>query len=65
MQGTALRYSYTAPDKGSTQVIVTDLTDEDMGIPVIRLLVPGLESWSVLHSRVGMRAASLWRASQA
>ncbi len=48
-------------ENGMKQVVAVNLTHEDFDIPVVRLMVPGLESWAVLHSRVGMRAARLWR----
>jgi ribosomal protein S12 methylthiotransferase accessory factor len=41
---------------GLTQVIVVDLSLPDTPASVVRAIVPGLESWTVDHSRVGSRA---------
>jgi ribosomal protein S12 methylthiotransferase accessory factor len=40
---------------GVEQVIVTDLTRTDFGIPVVRVRVPGLAAFSVNQRRVGWR----------
>ena len=40
---------------GFTQVTVTDLTRADIGIPVVRVRVPGLAQFSVNQRRVGWR----------
>lgn len=49
---------------GLGQVVVFDLTDPAIGMPVVRVVVPGLESWSVCYSHTsraipGARALSL------
>jgi ribosomal protein S12 methylthiotransferase accessory factor len=36
-------------------VIVTDLTRDDIGIPVVRMTVPGLEMYAIDHERIGPR----------
>jgi ribosomal protein S12 methylthiotransferase accessory factor len=36
-------------------VIVTDLTRDDIGIPVVRITVPGLEMYAIDHERIGPR----------
>jgi|SRR5271157_228023 len=42
--------------KGSIDaVIVTDLTRDDVGIPVVRVTVPGLEMYAIDHERIGPR----------
>jgi thioglycine synthase len=42
--------------KGITDaVIVTDLTRADLGIPVVRVTVPGLEMFAIDHERIGPR----------
>ena len=42
--------------KGITDaVIVTDLTREDLGIPVVRVTVPGMEMFAIDHERIGPR----------
>jgi YcaO-like protein with predicted kinase domain len=40
---------------GFEQVIATDLTRRDFGMPVVRVRVPGLESFVVNRRRVGFR----------
>ena len=46
---------------GIDQVVVIDLTMPGLGIPVVRVLAPGLESWAADHSRIGRRGAAVWR----
>jgi len=36
-------------------VVVVDLTREDVGIPVVRIAVPGLEMYAIDHERIGPR----------
>ncbi len=36
-------------------VVVTDLTRENLGIPVVRVTVPGLEMYAIDHERIGPR----------
>jgi len=36
-------------------VIVTDLTREDLGVPVVRVTVPGLEMYAIDRERIGLR----------
>ncbi|MCA2227193.1 YcaO-like family protein [Nonomuraea aurantiaca] len=45
---------------GMTRAIVVDLSPPQIPVSVVRLLVPGLESWGVDHSRLGHRAAAAW-----
>ncbi|MEV0159462.1 ribosomal protein S12 methylthiotransferase accessory factor [Nonomuraea fuscirosea] len=45
---------------GMTRAIVVDLSPPQIPVSVVRLLVPGLESWGVDHSRLGRRAATAW-----
>lgn len=47
---------------GLEQAIVVDLTNPEIGIPVARVVVPGLESWATTHGRLGWRAAKCWNA---
>jgi putative methanogenesis marker protein 1 len=42
-------------DAGMQRVIVVDLTREEIGIPVVRVIVPGLEMAAVDSERVGKR----------
>jgi ribosomal protein S12 methylthiotransferase accessory factor len=41
---------------GLSQAIIVDLTNPDIGIPVVRALVPGLETFKITKSVMGMRA---------
>jgi len=50
--------------RGLQQVIVVDLTDPGLGVPVVRVIVPGLESWAADRSRIGHRATLLWWANE-
>jgi putative methanogenesis marker protein 1 len=43
-------------DKGLDRVIVIDLTREEIGIPVVRVIVPGLEIYAMDPERRGKRA---------
>ena len=40
---------------GMDRVIVVDISDESLGIPTCRVVVPGLECWEVDHWRIGPR----------
>jgi len=44
--------------------IEVDVTNPEVGIPVTRVIVPGLESWAADHGRVGKRAAKHWNANR-
>jgi ribosomal protein S12 methylthiotransferase accessory factor len=46
---------------GIEQAVVVDLTSPGLGIPVVRVLVPGLESWAADHSRIGRRGTAVWQ----
>lgn len=50
--------------KGMAQVIAVDLTDPNLQVPVVRVIVPGLESWVIDHERVGDRALAQWLANE-
>lgn len=41
---------------GLSQVITVDLTNPEIGIPVVRAIVPGLETFKITKSVMGMRA---------
>ena len=45
---------------GLDVAVEVDVTSPVVGIPVTRVLVPGLESWAVDHGRVGKRGARAW-----
>ncbi|HOP09770.1 MAG TPA: YcaO-like family protein, partial [Candidatus Methanofastidiosa archaeon] len=40
-------------------VLLVDLTKDEVGIPVVRMVVPGLEQYCVDRDRVGIRARTL------
>jgi thioglycine synthase len=49
---------------GLLQAIIVDLTNPEIGIPVVRALVPGLETFKITKSVMGMRARACfgqWR----
>jgi len=46
---------------GLEQVIVVDFSTGDGAFAVVRVIVPGLESWAINHGRVGRRALEFWR----
>jgi ribosomal protein S12 methylthiotransferase accessory factor YcaO len=43
------------------QVIIVDLTNQDIGIPVVRAIVPGLETFKITKSVMGLRARSCFK----
>jgi len=47
--------------RGIRQVIVVDLSPDGAPYSVVRVIVPGLETWSVNHARLGKRALEFWR----
>ncbi len=47
--------------RGIHQVIVVDLTPYGAPYSVVRVIVPGLETWSVNHAKLGRRAEDFWR----
>jgi len=49
---------------GLSQVIIVDLTNPDIGVPVVRAIVPGMETFKITKSVMGMRARACfgqWR----
>jgi ribosomal protein S12 methylthiotransferase accessory factor len=46
---------------GLPQAIIVDLTNPDIGIPVVRAIVPGLETFKITKSVMGMRARACFR----
>jgi ribosomal protein S12 methylthiotransferase accessory factor YcaO len=48
---------------GFTQVVAVDLTHQELGVPVIRVVMPGAETWSVFFAH-GQRARLGARANQ-
>ncbi len=47
--------------RGLAQAIVVDLSPPGIPASVVRLIVPGLESWIVDRSKMGPRAAAKWQ----
>lgn len=41
---------------GLSQAVIVDLTNPDIGVPVVRAIVPGLETFKITKSVMGMRA---------
>jgi putative methanogenesis marker protein 1 len=48
---------------GLEHVIIVDLTKEDIGVPVVRVIVPGLEMYAVDGDRLGWRCRNARRMS--
>lgn len=46
---------------GLASAIIVDLTNPDIGIPVVRAIVPGLETFKITKSVMGMRARAVFR----
>jgi ribosomal protein S12 methylthiotransferase accessory factor len=46
---------------GVRQAVLVDFSVPDEGIYVVRVVVPGLESWAVDHGRIGWRATKFWK----
>lgn len=46
---------------GLDKAIIVDLTNPDLAIPVVRAIVPGLETFKITKSVMGMRARGLFR----
>jgi ribosomal protein S12 methylthiotransferase accessory factor YcaO len=46
---------------GIKKVIIINLTNPNIGIPVVRAIVPGLETFEVQNSVMGRRAKCFWR----
>ena len=46
-------------DVGLERVVVVDLTCEEIGVPVVRVIVPGLEMYTVDEERIGQRCRNI------
>jgi ribosomal protein S12 methylthiotransferase accessory factor len=46
---------------GLNRVIIVNLTNPDIGIPVVRAIVPGLETFKITKSVMGMRARAYFK----
>ncbi len=49
-------------EAGIRRAIIVNLTNPDIGIPVVRAIVPGLETFEVTHSVMGSRAKKCFNA---
>lgn len=47
--------------EGVERAVVVDLSPPDVPACVVRVVVPSLESWAIDRSRLGARAATVWR----
>jgi ribosomal protein S12 methylthiotransferase accessory factor len=47
------------------RAVVVDLSPPGIPVAVVRVVVPGLESWAIDRSRLGPRAAAAWNAAVA
>ncbi|MFY1631749.1 YcaO-like family protein [Solwaraspora sp. WMMB335] len=50
---------------GCRQVVAVDVSAPDLPATVVRVLVPGAESWGIDRGRLGRRAARAWRTALA
>jgi ribosomal protein S12 methylthiotransferase accessory factor YcaO len=41
------------PDFGISQLVAFDMTRPDVGIPVVRVVIPRAETWTVFHLHTG------------
>ncbi|MEV4443791.1 YcaO-like family protein, partial [Streptomyces sp. NPDC049577] len=48
---------------GLPRVIVVDLSPPRIPVSVVRVMVPGLESWATDYCRIGARGAAAWQAA--
>jgi ribosomal protein S12 methylthiotransferase accessory factor len=46
---------------GLARAVIVDLTNPDLGVPVVRAIVPGLETFKITKSVMGMRARACFR----
>jgi ribosomal protein S12 methylthiotransferase accessory factor len=46
---------------GLHQIIVVDFTPEKSNYSVVRVIVPGIESWALNRDRFGQRAVDFWK----
>jgi thioglycine synthase len=52
---------YSLKKAGLKRAIIVDLTNSNIGIPVVRAIVPGLETFEVTNSIMGRRAKEYFR----
>ena len=46
---------------GLKRILLRDLTAPSFPMSVVRVVVPGIESWGIDHSKLGTRGANCWR----
>jgi ribosomal protein S12 methylthiotransferase accessory factor len=46
---------------GLNQIIVVDFTPDQTNYSVVRVIVPGIESWALDRGRFGQRAVDFWK----
>jgi ribosomal protein S12 methylthiotransferase accessory factor len=51
--------------RGLDQAIVVDLSAPGIPATVVRVIVPGIESWTVDRNKLGPRAAQAWNSALA
>jgi len=49
-------------ETGFDKIIAVDLTRSEVGVPVVRMIVPGLEVYTMDHEREGRRLYGNWKA---
>jgi ribosomal protein S12 methylthiotransferase accessory factor len=52
---------YSLKNVGLKRTIIVDLTNPNIGIPVVRAIVPGLETFEVTKSIMGRRAKEYFK----
>ena len=48
-------------DRGMRRILVVDFSPPNAPFAVVRVIVPGLESWAINRGRVGKRALKFWQ----
>ena len=46
---------------GISKVVVVDLSPPWLPVSVVRVIIPGIESWAIDRGRIGERALNVWR----
>ena len=52
---------YSLKNVGLKRTIIVDLTNPNIGIPVVRAIIPGLETFEVTKSIMGRRAKEYFK----
>ena len=48
-------------DAGFDRVVAADLTRPELGVPAVRMIIPGMEVWTMDEERSGARLKGMWR----